>query len=203
VLSFQRGFVQLFRVRGVPVRAHWTVPLLCLLFSGFRVRPGLWVGILVVILAHELGHAFLVHRYGLVNLGIDLTGFGGLCRWAGTPTPMQRAAVAWGGVLAQLVILAPAAAIGLLLAGPGLNPLLAGLLEAFTQANAFLIVINLIPIRPLDGREAWPWFKMAYARFRRRREWKRKLVRPEDAEDGPLAQTLQQALDEAKRRNLH
>ena len=87
----ERGYLRLFRLRGIPIRAHWTLPLGVLMFSGGRMAPGLWLGIVTLIVLHELGHAYLVHRAGLVNLGIDITGFGGRCRWAGAPSPAERA----------------------------------------------------------------------------------------------------------------
>lgn len=186
---FERGYLTLFRVRGVPVRAHWTLPLGALLLSGGRLAPGLWLGVLLVIALHEAGHALLVHRARLVNLGVDLTGFGGRCRWTGRPTDVQRSLIAWGGVLAQLVVLVPAALLGWLV-GPLENSFAAHLLEAFTRINAILIVLNLLPFSPLDGAEAWPLFGHLRRARARQRAWKTKLSRP---------QTLREAFDEAER----
>jgi Zn-dependent protease len=188
----ERGYLTLFRVRGVPVRAHWTLPLGALLLSGGRVAPGLWVGVLLVVALHEVGHALLVHRFGLVNLGLDLTGFVGRCRWAGHPSEVQRAAIAWGGVLAQLALLIPAIAVALFVPLPQ-SAFLADLLEAFTRTNAILIAFNLIPIKPLDGAEAWPLFGHLRRRRARVAKWKQKLA----------PQTLREALDEADRNKLH
>lgn len=203
MMLFERGFLSLFTIKRIPVRAHWSVPLVCLLFSGFRVEPGMWLGVLFVIFLHELGHAFIVHRAGLVNLGIDLTGFGGLCRWTGQPTPIQRAAVAWGGVLAQFALLAVTVVV-LLITGEPSNPYLAQLVDAFTRANLILALFNLVPFPPLDGAEAWPWFKHVYRRWKSNRKWKKKLVSKKvAAKDSPLSETLRQALDDADRRDLH
>ena len=195
----QRGFFTLFHIRGVPIRAHWTLPLLCLLFSGFRFLPGTWLGVLIIIFLHELGHAAIVRRVGLVNLGIDLAGFGGLCRWTGTPTKIQRAWVAWGGVLAQLALFAVTSLLVLVLGLPS-HPWLAQLVDAFTTANLVIMALNLAPIPPLDGAEAWPLFGHYYRRHKQQRKWKRKLVEP-TKDKSPLGQTLREALDEAERRN--
>ncbi|MCB9594225.1 MAG: hypothetical protein H6719_15945 [Sandaracinaceae bacterium] len=197
---FSRGYLTLFKIKGVPIRAHWSVPLVCLAFSRFRFEPGLWVGILVVILLHELGHAFLVWRMGLVNLGIDLTGFGGLCRWTGHPTEIQRAGIAWGGVLAQLALFVVATVV-LLVVGEPTHPWLRQLVEAFTTANLFIAAFNLVPIRPFDGGEAWPLFRHLWRRRQARRKWKKKLVKADDDDgDDPLSQTLRQALADADRK---
>lgn len=194
---FDRGYLKLFSIQGIPIRAHWSVPLVCVMFGGLRFAPGLWLGILLVILLHELGHAFFVKRFGLVNLGIDLTGFGGLCRWTGQPTKIQRAAVAWGGVLAQLILFAITGVIVLITGRPAAG-FLADLVYAFLLPNLFIAAFNLIPFRPFDGGEAWPLFRLLWQRRARRQKWKRKLVKPGD-ESGPLSQTLREALDEAER----
>ncbi len=185
----ERGYLTLMRVRGVPVRAHWTLPLGALLFSGGRIAPGLWLGLLLVVLLHEAGHALIVSRVRLVNLGVDLTGFGGRCRWAGHPTEIQRALIAWGGVLAQLVVLALALAARAILGAPS-TPLLSDLVDALITTNAILIAINLIPMKPLDGAEAWPLFGHLARERARRRKWKQKLSHP---------QTLREALADADR----
>lgn len=201
------GYLTLFRIRGIPIRAHWTLPLGLLFFSGGRLAPGLWVGILTIIVLHELGHAFVVNRVGLANLGIDLTGFGGQCRWAGSPSPTERAWVAWGGVLAQLPLLVVSWLLITLLGTPG-SVFVADLAEAFVRVNAILIVINLIPFAPLDGAEAWPLIGHLRRNWKRKRDMKRRLTKrpPHDPpkpnrEHGPYRkQTLREAMDEAERR---
>jgi hypothetical protein len=65
--------------------------------------------------------------------------------------------VAWGGVCMQLLLLVPAAVILAMSSRmtPGLPPVVVSLLQLLTYYNAFLIVLNLIPIDPLDGYRAW------------------------------------------------
>ena len=58
-----RGAVTLFRYRGIPIRAHWSLPLVALLMGGLRFAPGAWGGWLLVVLLHEMGHAFWALRY--------------------------------------------------------------------------------------------------------------------------------------------
>ena len=195
---FNQGYLKLFRFKNIPIRAHWTVPLVCLMFGGLRFAPGLWLGILLVILLHELGHAFFVKRFGLVNLGIDLTGIGGLCRWTGQPTKIQRAAIAWGGVVAQLIVFAITASVVLIVGRPETS-FLRDLIYAFMWPNLFIAAFNLIPFRPFDGGEAWPLFGLLWRRRKQRRKWQDKLVEPGD-ESNPLSQTLREALDEAERK---
>ena len=199
---FERGYLTLFRLGGIPFRVHWSLPLGVFVWSGLRFAPGIWLGVFTLIVVHELGHAVLVRRFGLAVLGIDVTGFGGRCLWTGRPSPRERAAIAWGGVLAQLPILAVALPLRFAL-GP--MPLFVDdLLEAFTYVNALLIALNLIPFPPLDGAEAWPWFRYWRDDRRRKQKWKARLApRPASSTSAPreeLNQTLKQALEEADRR---
>ena len=128
----QNGYWTVGRVRGVPVRLHWTIPLGALLFGGGRFVPAFWFAFFLIVLVHEFGHALVVQYYRHRVVSIDVTGFGGLCHWSGSPTRFERAAIAWGGVLAQAVLLAAA----LLLAGFGVWALVPGgysLLFFFTR----------------------------------------------------------------------
>lgn len=141
-------------LRGVPVRFHWTVLLGGLVLSGFTFAPAFWVAFTLLVLIHELGHAALVRRFGHRNLSIDVTGFGGLCRWSGHATAFERSAIAWGGVLAQGLLLLITALV-VLIAGSPTDPHAAEVVHVFTRSNALLIGINLLPFAPLDGGEAW------------------------------------------------
>jgi Zn-dependent protease len=188
-----RGYLTLGRIRGVPVRVHWTTPLGALLFGGFALVPAFWLSFLVLVITHELGHALLAWRAGHRVLSIDVTGFGGLCRLVGVPTAWHRSTIAWGGVLAQLVLL------GLAVGVAALTPLGASrwgveLLSAFTGTNLMLIVLNLLPIPPLDGAEAWRLLPQLVARRRGRR-----VLRGAGTDEAALAAFLKQVSEEARR----
>jgi stage IV sporulation protein FB len=154
---FDSGFLPLGRIRGAPIRAHWSVVLGALVFTGFRFEPGAWVGFVLLILCHELGHATLVMRYRLRVVSVDLHGFGGVCRWAGEATPWQRSVIAWGGVLAQLLVLGTTALV-LFLVGAPRSFFAADLAGVFFTTNYYLIALNLLPFPPLDGVHAWKIF---------------------------------------------
>src|SRR5579859_4663516 len=115
---FETGFLRLGRIRGAPIRIHWSVALGLLFFTGFRFEPAAWLGFIALILMHELGHALMVLRYGLRVVAVDVHGFGGECRWEGTPTAWQRAAIAWGGVMGQAVVLVATLAYIFVTGGP-------------------------------------------------------------------------------------
>jgi len=148
------GYLTLGRWRGAPVRAHWTLPIGAMLFGQGRFVPGFWLGFFMLVLVHEVGHALLVRRYGQRVVSIDVHGLGGACRWSGDPTAIDRARIAWGGVLAQAALLV-GSHLALAFFGAPETAFAAQLATAFTTTNLWLIGINLIPVPPLDGAEAW------------------------------------------------
>jgi len=152
----ERGYFRVGRVRGAPVRIHWTTPIGAFLFSGMIVgaafAPGAWAAFVLLVLVHELGHAALVRRFGLRVLAIDVHGAGGACRWQGHATELQRAKIAWGGVLAQALLLVATALVAPI--APR-EPLVAQIVQTWTATNVLMIAFNLLPIRGLDGAEAW------------------------------------------------
>jgi stage IV sporulation protein FB len=182
-VMFDRGYLTLGKLRGIPIRIHWTMPVGALVFGGLRFAPAFWVGFLVLVLIHELGHAFYVKRYGHRVLSIEVTGFGGLCRWSGAATPYERAAIAWGGVVAQGLLLIVAHAV-LLALGPPRALWSAELAHVFTVTNLWLIGLNLLPIPPLDGAEAWPLARHVFGRLRSGR---RRPTPPAAGPPGPRA----------------
>lgn len=153
---------------GVPIRLHWSIPVCALLAGGLRVAPGAWLAYLLLILIHEAGHAFVVRRVGARALALDVLGFGGLCWWEGSVTPIQRACIAWGGVWAQMVVLAVTGACVLLLGMPA-HPFAAQMVDVALVSNLWLIGVNLLPIPPLDGKEAWSLFPLLRRRLALRR----------------------------------
>jgi len=171
---------------------HWTLPLGAFAFGQGRIAPGFWLGFFLIIILHEIGHALLVRRFGYRVTSIEVHGLGGVCRWQGDTTAMHRAQIAWGGVNAQaLLFIVAVAATGVL--GEPADPFTAQLARAFTVTNAWLIGLNLLPIPPLDGAEAWKLG--ALIRERRGRRARRSAPNVRGAVERELA-----ALDAAERR---
>jgi Zn-dependent protease len=160
---FDRGYWKIGSLRGVPIRFHWTVPLGALVLGGFSFMPAFWVSFALLVLLHELGHATLVRHFGHRNHSIDVTGLGGLCRWSGHATSFERAAIAWGGVIAQALLLVFTLLFVLLLGSPSSSHA-SQIVHVFTRSNAILIGLNLLPFAPLDGAEAWKILR--HERFR-------------------------------------
>lgn len=150
----QNGGIVIGRIAGVPIRLQWTALLGAFVFTGFRFDPWAWACFFGLVIAHECGHALVVKAAGGEATLIELTGFGGLCHWRGAVSPIGRAAIAWGGIWAQFVLLAVAEAY-LYAAGPPSSYAGWQVLGTLTVSNAWMIALNLIPIPPLDGAEAW------------------------------------------------
>lgn len=150
-MNFNGGYLNLGSVQGTPIRAHWTTAVLLIAFGGWSL--GGWAAILTVVLVHELGHFLVVRAVGARVTEIVVNGMGGHCRWIGSVTARQRALIAWGGVAGQGVLFV------LVLASLAIVPPQFNFWEAFTyhltRSNLLIMLVNLIPIRPLDGAEAW------------------------------------------------
>ncbi|MBZ0117043.1 MAG: hypothetical protein K8H88_08620 [Sandaracinaceae bacterium] len=196
-----RGYVTLARFRGAPIRLHWSIPLGALVFTGFSFAPGAWIGIVALIVLHEVGHAILVRARGLHTVSIDVHGLGGVCRYEGDPTPLSRAIIAWGGVLAQILVYAVTRAV-LAFTGSPEPQILRELVWSLLGPNLWMIAINLLPVAPLDGAEAWKLPGMLWRRWRKRRSHQkiqraRKAMQARDP--GDVQETVREALERARR----
>ena len=130
-----------------PLRLHWSILLGALLFCAAQPRPLLLLGYAAVLLAHVTGHALAVAGTHLAVSGVMVHGLGGELLGDGEVTPVRRSLIALSGVLAQLALLCAALAAQHLLP-PDLS-------DAFVRRNGILLLLNLIPMRPLDGAQAW------------------------------------------------
>ncbi|WP_282697315.1 site-2 protease family protein [Streptomyces sp. CC208A] len=164
------GSVRIGRVLGVPLRIHWTVPLLVLLFGyslGAQTLPA-WlpdrsnavytiaglVGSLLLIgslLAHEAAHAAIARRKDIPVQDVTLWALGGMTQMGKPRTAGAAFLVAVGGPVTSLVV--GGVALG---AGLGLNALFgwavpAAVLVWLAWVNFLLGVFNLLPAAPLDG----------------------------------------------------
>jgi Zn-dependent protease len=168
-VRFENGHLRVGEIHGIPIRLHWTLPVGMLLLGGFS--PVAWLAFAILVLVHEAGHALLVRRYGLQVLSIDLTGFGGVTRWAGHTSERQRSVIAWGGVAAQAVLLG-AAALVLVFTGWPSSQFGHVMASVLTRTNALLIGINLLPFAPFDGAQAWLLPRQWLRRMRDRRRYR-------------------------------
>ena len=164
-MQLEQAYLRVGTWNGAPVRVHFTAPIGIIAFSGFELAPARWLGVALVIFIHEVGHALLVRRCGGTTISIDMTGVGGECHWAGAPGRFARCLIAWGGVAAQGVLLVVASAT-IALVGGGRTMAARDFLYALTASNVLMGLLNLLPVRPLDGAEAWRIVPLALRRLR-------------------------------------
>jgi Zn-dependent protease/CBS domain-containing protein len=171
---FQAGSLTLFRVRGVPIRAHWTllliVPYLAIALSiQFRaiaelagvpqeallLPPLIWGIVLALALfasvtLHELAHSFVALRFGGSVRSITLMLVGGVSQLGRIPRrPYQEAIMAALGPATSLVL------GGLLYmtyaASSDARPDLRMALFYLAAMNLTIGLFNLLPAFPMDG----------------------------------------------------
>ncbi|WP_307806438.1 site-2 protease family protein [Streptomyces sp. FH025] len=158
------------RIFGIPLRIHWSAPVLVLFFGvglGGQALP-VWVpgrsgtayglaglvGSLLLtasLLLHETAHAVTARRAGIRVDDMTVFALGGVTRMARPPSPRRQATVAGIGPLSSLVLggLFVASGIG---AEDALGwSLPAAVLLWAGWANLLLGVFNLLPAAPLDG----------------------------------------------------
>jgi len=128
-----------------PLRLHWSLLLGLALFCAPQPRALLALGYVAVLLAHLLGHAVAVAGTPLRVEGVMLHALGGELLGSGEVSAVRRSLIALSGVVAQAALLV----LALRLALP------AELTEAFIRRNGVMLLLNLIPVKPLDGALAW------------------------------------------------
>jgi len=165
---FNNGSMQLGKPWGVPIRVHWTAPVVPFVFSGFSFQPVFLLAYMGLILVHELGHVFMVRRARKQVTLVVVDGTGGACHWRGETTNAQQIAIAWGGVLAQLAVLLIALVV-LAVFGRATTSVGAQLERVAIGVNICIIALNLLPVGHLDGVVAWRIIPAARAAWARRR----------------------------------
>jgi len=157
---------------GVPLLVHWSVPAIALFLLGVEVRHIVQAAVAIVsylamLFIHESGHQFVAQRRGCRVYAIEIYPIHALCRHEAPGSAYDCALIAWGGVVAQVIVAAPIV-VGLKLFGYtpfGTLNIVFAILGFFSPMIA---LFNLLPIAPLDGKIAWTLVPLAWARLRHR-----------------------------------
>ena len=123
IANMSNGSLHLGRYFSIPVRAHWSMAFIAVLFGvNLASALGIVAGIIAVlaffvsILAHEFGHALVARRYAVETESIDLWALGGVARLdREPPTPRADGFIAVAGPLVSLTLGVFALGTGLLL----------------------------------------------------------------------------------------
>lgn len=180
VVRAMKGSTRIGNVRGVVLRAHWSVPLIMLLLAyglARRTLPAYAPGqapvvyavggvagallLLVSLVVHEAAHALVARRSGISVRDMTLWALGGMTRMDPPATARAAFAVALSGPLASLLL--GGAAVG---GEVGVHAVLGwrmpvAVLGWLGGMNLLLGVFNLLPAAPLDGgrvlQAVWWW----------------------------------------------
>jgi Zn-dependent protease len=132
-----------------------------------------------VLLAHEVGHALMARWREVEVYSIRLFVVHGQCEHAVPYYEHDDVWIAWGGVAAQALIIGVAWAAQFVLRGHiGWNAwqYIAPLFHALIAANFSTLIVNLVPVAPLDGKTAWRAIPLLreFIREKRRQKTRRK-----------------------------
>jgi Zn-dependent protease len=165
-----KGSIRIGSLWGVALRAHWSVPLIMLLFAyvlASGTLPAYTPGrapvvyavagvvgallLLASLVVHEMSHALVARRAGIEVQDVTLWALGGLTRMDRPATARAAFAVAVSGPLASLLIggVSIGCAVGVAAALGWRMPV--AVLSWLGGANVLLGVFNLLPAAPLDG----------------------------------------------------
>lgn len=163
--------ISLGRIAGIHVGLNWSMLLIFWLVvwslasqllpdaAGGQSRAAYWavavVGAVLFyasLLAHEVSHALVARRRGVVVEGITLWLFGGVARLRGeASTAGAELRISIVGPLASLACGAVFALLALLMSVAGAPVLYVAMAVWLSVVNGALAVFNIVPAFPLDG----------------------------------------------------
>ncbi len=151
--------IKVGNVDGVAVRLHWTVVAGCALLM-IVAWPHVLAAVCSIaayfaaVLLHEWGHAFAARRRQCQVYRIELYPFLGLTRFSNPYSHGDHCAIAWGGVAAQAAVTIPLLGWTTLIGYTQFDSVNV-FIATFVWLCVSMILINLVPIPPLDGALAW------------------------------------------------
>lgn len=151
--------VKFLNIFGAPVQVHWSALVVMGFLLVFSIKSPLYAVVTIcsyfgTILLHEAGHAYFARRMGYRIKNIQLGLIHGTCSFESPDELREECIIAWGGVVAQLVVAIPL--IVLSLATP-LNqlPLTGPIIVFLGYISVIIALFNLMPLMNLDGVKAW------------------------------------------------
>jgi Zn-dependent protease len=153
-----------WRLFGIPTLFHWSFPLMGLgsgLFVGslfystsfmLALQGFLWTttSVVILVLAHELGHALAAKAFSMQVNAIVVAHIGGLCFLSAFPSARALFVVSAAGILMQLVLLLLTLVLLSIFGAPTTLPLKC-VVMVFTGGNVLIMLLNLLPYGAHDG----------------------------------------------------
>ena len=163
---FLREF-KFLHFRGVPVFWHTSVCVglvaSALLTKSVVSGAVAFFAYLLLILAHEIGHAVAAQTLNIDVFSLHVSAVHGRCVFGDPKNLRSHVAVAWGGVAAQFVVLILAAMLAYMLHSvpDAAKKILSAAFFVWIPLNILIMAINLLPLPGLDGFVAWRIFNLA------------------------------------------
>ena len=161
LVEMDKFTLKLFSTYSAPVCIHASSILVLLYFvanKGFLFGIFATIAFFILMYIHELGHAYFVRYYGHDLERICLYPLHGVCEFDIDERYSPETLIIAGGILFQLGVFSIWFVLVTIFDRLGFSSLI-HLVEPFTfiflSINLLTIVINLLPIRGLDGYELW------------------------------------------------
>jgi Zn-dependent protease len=166
------GAVPLFKIKGIQVYLHWAWLIVAVYFiqrnhdyesKAFAVLE--YLGLFIIVLMHEFGHAFATRQVGGVSEKILLWPFGGI---AYVNAPQRPGAHLWSiaaGPLVNVVLIPVLWVLCQRFATDDSDS--SRLLRELFSINLWLLIFNMLPVYPLDGGQILQcllWFPLGWLR---------------------------------------
>ena len=154
--------LELGRIAGIPIYLDMMFLLVMFVFSYKYFTSGdtqimsagllIIAGIIVSILLHELGHAFMARAFKTGTSEIELTGLGGVARFSSSlpKSTLARVAIFLAGPAVNLLLWKGFEQLAYM-ASSANKPIVLYVVLQLAGINFFLFVFNLLPAYPLDG----------------------------------------------------
>ena len=191
-------YSRLFNYADAPVRIHLSI---ILVFVYFYLKHADVSAIyyafsyLVLILVHELGHAYYAYKCKYRILSVDIFPIHGVCRFEYDSNSDPGIIVYAGGLIAQFILFVIWAALLGVLRLSDLDLLvlyLKPITYSFIWLNLIMAVLNMLPIPGLDGFEILTR-AMTYSARKNRK------VNSVDVSDMSASEIVDRAIQKAKR----
>ncbi|HVO24733.1 MAG TPA: ATP-dependent Clp protease adaptor ClpS [Candidatus Margulisiibacteriota bacterium] len=142
-------------VKRIPIFVHWSVPavgvpLFVALLFGLIDTSGYFVGIVVVLVVHELGHAAAARAVGVHVYAIDIVIITSRCSHSPPRRLRDKALIYSAGMLAQFILLLAAIGYRVLFRIPP-SAFGQAMVETFIYGNAVILALSALPIPNNDG----------------------------------------------------
>lgn len=147
----EQGYLRLRGGRGAALGLHWSIPVVGVILTWFRLSAGAWIGFAFLLGVHVLGHVAVAASCGARLTRIDMHGLGGHCGMVGLSSRHRRL-IACGGIVAQVVV---ALLVVFFLRPVADTPFEGAFLDMLVGPSLLVAGLNVLPISPLDGASFW------------------------------------------------